>query len=57
MDINKINTTQTKKVAQAVSLAETFQSVSYAAVKARVNRLEQGWSGFSPSTLNYPDTK
>jgi|GEM_PF-4671373 len=42
MDTNKINTNQTKKVAQVVSQAEIFQSVSYAAVKVRVTRLEQG---------------
>ena len=42
MDTDQINTNQTKKVAQLVSQAEIFQSVSYAAVKARVNRLEQG---------------
>ena len=42
MDSKAINTNQTKKVAQMVSQAEIFQSVSYAAVRARVNRLEQG---------------
>ncbi len=52
MDTDQINTNQTKKASQQVSQAEIFQSVSYAAVKARVNRLEQGaiimisWHGF-----------